>query len=663
MLSLLENLAEIIYSYSSSLFIASLAITIVLTLISIPFRKLGAYPPLVSSVFLSIVFSSYAILSLATRKTIDLHISFIPISTQLPIKMSFISISIDPLSAFFIILLSIVVFTSSIYGFSYVDRFIDREHLGWYGFNYFFFVLSMYLTLMVNDLFWFIVFWELMTLFSQFLVAYEKEKKEAVWAGYKYFCITKFGSEFMILSSIVLITILARSTLYRDIGLYLSSLAQSNILLFYTLITMFLIGLLVKCASVPFHSWLPDAHPEAPSNVSALLSGSMIKVPIYMMIRLLYGFAKPDFFIGITLATIGTITLAIGTLYALIQIDSKRLLAYHSVGQIGYILLGLGASLTLFSIGTPFFKILATVALIGALYHTINHAVFKSLLFLTAGSVIYATGSRDLNALGGLAKYMPITALSALIASLSIAGIPPFNGFVSKWLIYLSTLPSISILCIYGVIAMFISSVTTASFIKYFTTIFTRSSRIELSKTRAREVPIPMCFSQIILAILCIALGLTPSLMVFTAISIAKSLEIPVEIESIYAIPAFIGVNGIGVVHLLIVSLAITLFIPIALSLSRTKVSDIWSCGTKISLDRISVQAREYYMIFENVFHEAYTLGHVLYKYFVIIASDKLRKGIAKSRSLLEDPHTALPLVLITIVLLILILMRLRLWF
>jgi formate hydrogenlyase subunit 3/multisubunit Na+/H+ antiporter MnhD subunit len=270
--------------------------------------------------------------------------------------------------------------------------------------------------------------------------------------------------------------------------------------------------------------WLPDAHPAAPSPVSAMLSGVMIKTGVYGLMRYflwlvpisaikVYPLARW----GMVIALLGTVTLFTGTMQALKQEQSKRLLAFHSIGQIGYILLGAGACMALLPAG-PNMAALAAIAFYGALLHVLNHGIFKSLLFLNAGSMLHATGTQDLNKMGGLMKFMPLTAITALVASFSISGVPLFNGFVSKWAIYVATIQgsaSARYLVICAVIAILTSVLTLASFVKFFGVSFLcRTSALVRAQATAKplEVPWMMQVPQMILAALCILLGVVPVL-------------------------------------------------------------------------------------------------------------------------------------------------------
>ena len=589
--------------------------------------RLGNYVSSFFSTISSLIICYFSLNVLFFNKVFEEHLILAPSYVKLispislPINLSLLYVKIDSLSAFFCLILGVVGFTSSVYGFSYINRYFKKEHLGFYGLNYAFFLCFMYLVLIIYDVFWFIIFWELMTVTSQFLVSYEKEKIAARKAAYKYFCMVKAGSEAIIVSALIIIIILSgMQTSFDIVKTCTEKLLAENPILANALLAMLFIGFSVKASLVPFHTWLPDAHPEAPSNVSALLSGVMIKTAVYMFFRLFYFFFKPTIYWGYIVATIGTITLFVGTMYAILQTDSKRLLAFHSVGQMGYIVLALGASMVLYSMKGEVYAILASAAFAASLYHALNHAMFKSLLFLTAGSVIYRTGLRNLNVLGGLARLMPVTAISALIASLSISGIPPFNGFVSKWLIYSSTIPSFTLLTIYGVIALFISAVTAASFVKYFTTLFTKPPALELKGVK--EVPIVMLFSQIFLGVICVTLGIYPVLPL-TIISPISKLLFPLgDVLSYVKVLPGIALLKVGFVSInspLIIAVSLTLISSITAVLlpHRIKEFSVWSCGVSFRKYLMNMPADSYFKPFEESFKELYLTGKFLHKVFV----------------------------------------------
>jgi formate hydrogenlyase subunit 3/multisubunit Na+/H+ antiporter MnhD subunit len=290
---------------------------------------------------------------------------------------------------------------------------------------------------------------------------------------------------------------------------------------------LFLVGFGIKMGMWPFGQiWLPDAHPAAPSPVSAMLSGVMIKTGVYGLMRyflwLVPPAGQPDYPLarwGLVVAVLGTITLFTGTMQALKQEQSKRLLAFHSIGQIGYILLGTGACMALLPGGNENLTALAAIGLFGALFHVLNHGLFKALLFLNAGSMLHATGTQDLNKMGGLMKFMPLTAITAMVASFSISGVPLFNGFASKWSIYVAAVQgsgAAKYLAVCAVIAILTSALTLASFIKFFGVSFlSRTSALVTSQAARRgrlEVGWIMQLPQVVLALLCILLGVMPAI-------------------------------------------------------------------------------------------------------------------------------------------------------
>jgi multicomponent Na+:H+ antiporter subunit D len=265
------------------------------------------------------------------------------------------------------------------------------------------------------------------------------------------------------------------------------------------IILLFMVGFGLKMAMVPFHAWLPDAHPSAPAPISAMLSGVVIKASgVYALMRILYNVIGiqnlPQ--VGHTILGLGILTIVIASILALVQTDYKRLLAYSSISQIGYILLGFG-------IGTP-------LGYIGALYHLMNHATFKSLLFLDSGSTQHATGTRDLNRMGGLAKRMPVTATTSVFGSLAISGVPPFNGFFSKAIIVIALINAwnISRNWLYfasALVAILFSLVTLAYYLKTQRKAFFGKLKDEWAGVK--ESGLAMTFPLVVLAILTVALG------------------------------------------------------------------------------------------------------------------------------------------------------------
>jgi len=256
--------------------------------------------------------------------------------------------------------------------------------------------------------------------------------------------------------------------------------------------------------TVPFHAWLPDAHSSAPSPISAMLSGVLIKaVGVYAIMRLFFNMFTMNYEISMLITVIGTVSMVGGVLLAVGQWDLKRLLAYHSISQMGYVVLGIGMGMVILSVDGN--RAVAALAIFGGLYHMVNHAVFKGLLFLNAGAIEYKTGTRMLRELGGLSENMPLTASTSLSASMAISGIPPFNGFFSKLIIIMAAVQGRFYLM--ALLAVIVSIITLASFMKVHRYAFSGVPRFK-NKKLFGEAPFTMALPMVVLALLCLGLSL-----------------------------------------------------------------------------------------------------------------------------------------------------------
>jgi multicomponent Na+:H+ antiporter subunit D len=273
---------------------------------------------------------------------------------------------------------------------------------------------------------------------------------------------------------------------------------------FYVFVQVLLIsGFGLKAAIIPFHAWLPDAHSSAPSPISAMLSGVLIKaVGIYVLIRLFFNMFVFTHEIGVVITSLGAISMVLGSLLAIIQWDVKRLLAYSSISQIGYIVMAFGMGIILLLRGG--YEAAAILAIGGGIYHMINHAVFKGLLFLNAGSLEYRLNTRNLKEMGGLSRSMPLTSTTSFMASMSISGIPPFNGFFSKLVIIVAAINGRFYLL--AALAVVVSIITLGYFLKFQR--FAFYNKAEKAVQKIKEVPFPMATSMVFLALLCVALSL-----------------------------------------------------------------------------------------------------------------------------------------------------------
>ena len=342
-----------------------------------------------------------------------------------------LALRVDGLSAFFIGLIGGIAALASLFGISYQRHFIGKYSLGAFGFFYNLFLLGMVLTVSANHALFFLAAWEVMSIASYFLVIFDRNEARTIRAGFLYFLMTQLGTIFVAIA----LFLAYKATGSFDFDVWrITGITALSPLWQGVLYASVLIGFGTKAGIIPLHVWLPEAHPAAPSHVSALMSGVMIKTAIFMIIRFFFDFfpgAPLEW--GLVILVLGAISSLLGVLYALSEHDIKRLLAYHSVENIGIILLGIGAALVFMNYGLQDFFVFA---LAGALFHTLNHAIFKSLLFLGSGVVVGKTGTRNMEAYGGLIRVLPYTAFFFLIGAMAISAFPPLNGFASEWLIF-----------------------------------------------------------------------------------------------------------------------------------------------------------------------------------------------------------------------------------
>lgn len=420
-------------------------------------------------------------------------------------------ISVDKLSAFFILVISISVFAVSLYSIGYVQEYFGKKNIGYLGFLYNLFIISMVLVVSANNAVMFLIVWEVMSILSYLLVVYEHEQQENRKAGIIYLIMTHMGTGFIILSFLIFAQTSGSFSFdsFSLAGLNMPVILRDAAFLFA------LIGFGTKAGIVPLHIWLPFAHPVAPSNVSALMSGVMIKTAIFMLIKVSFEFlGASGSWWGYLVLIIGTVSAFLGILYALVEPDIKRMLAFSSIENIGIILIGIGASMVFLSSGHPNFSAMAAIA---ALYHLLNHSVFKGLLFMGAGAVIVSTHTKNLEDLGGLIKKMPVSSVLILIGILSISALPPFSGFVSEWLTFQSLLQSFNVHENFAMIALSISAAVLAltgalaayCFLKTFGIGFLALPR-SVHAADATEVNRPMLLGMGILAVLSILLGILP---------------------------------------------------------------------------------------------------------------------------------------------------------
>jgi formate hydrogenlyase subunit 3/multisubunit Na+/H+ antiporter MnhD subunit len=486
-------------------------------------------------------------------------------------------VEIDALSAFFLVPILSLSALAAVYGTEYLRAYRPYRALGaaWFCFNLL--VASMVLVVVARNAVLFLVAWEVMALASFFLVTFEDEQPGVRDAGWIYLVATHLGTAFLL----ALFVLLGRASGTLDFD-GLGGTSTSVGLLFLLAV----IGFGTKAGFMPFHVWLPEAHPAAPSHVSAVMSGVMIKTGIYGLLRVLTFLGPPPSWWGWLLCGVGVTSGVFGVLFALAQHDLKRLLAYHSVENIGIIALGLGVGELGLSAGSA---PVAVFGFAGALLHVLNHAIFKGLLFLGAGAVAQATGTREIDHLGGLLKRMPWTGNAFLVGAVAIVGLPPLNGFVSEFLVYLGAFHGVVVgdataaVPFLGVIAglALIGGLAAACFTKAFGIVFLgepRSPHAAHAHEPGRAMRLPM----LLLAAGCVAIGCLAPLAVRGLVRVVECAS-GMPSETVRDVVA----SATGPLSF-IASAAVGLFVLIAfvargrqwlLSGRRVEESCTWDCG------------------------------------------------------------------------------------
>ena len=495
---------------------------------------------------------------------------------------------LDPLAGFFLLLLGAVAAGVSVYCVGYW-RAETGPRLRLMCLQYHVFLASMAFVILADDAYLFMVAWETMALASYFLVTTEHHRPAIRSAGFLYLLMAHIGA---------IAVLLCFGVLHGGSGNYsFDALREAQLSPFWASVAFLLafFGFGAKAGLVPLHAWLPEAHPAAPSPVSALMSGVMIKTAIYGMVRVSYdllGAVRWEW--GMLVLLVGAGTTLFGVLYALMQHDLKRLLAYHSVENIGIILLGLGMSMVFFGFGHPQAGVLGLIA---ALYHTLNHAVFKGLLFLGAGSIQRSTGLRDLNAMGGLIHRMPATAFHFLVGALAISALPPLNGFVSEWLTFQAALQAPllqnavvrSLLPLFAAVLALAGALTAMCFVKVYGVAFLGRARhpVEASHQKS-DASLGERLGLAWLTAGCFVLGLFPTAMLLMLNQVGVSLTgkglAPEALESswLWLVPTEPARASYSPVIFLLVVAAVVLITLRLVRLfyhGRVRVSDPWDCG------------------------------------------------------------------------------------
>ncbi len=463
---------------------------------------------------------------------------------------------------------------------------------------------------LAGDLITFFMFWEIMSWTSYFLIVHGGKK--SMDAGYKYIIMSIIGAYAMFVA-IAMIYSKAHSLVYPDVALVLS---QSSPTFTIWIIILLGVGFFVKAAVMPLHTWLPDAHSEAPSPVSPLLSGVLIKMGAYGLFIIFYGLMSANLAKNIMPSIFSTpvllyivqwlaaLSIVLATFLAIMQEDAKRLLAYSSISQIGYVVLGLATGTSL--------------GVAGGLFHALNHAIFKSLLFLAVGAVIYRTGTRNLSDLGGLVKKMPFTFVALVVGIIALAGVPPLNGFVSKWMIYEALLQKKEVFLL---IMAFVGS--TGAFLYVYRLVHSIFlGQLSQKHENVKDVPILMQIPMWVLVIATVIYGIFPGLAMDVIVKGMKMFGFAPIAYNLYGFPQGSTMGALKVINIasvLMISFVVAWIFFLLFSKSR-KVSqyDNYAAGQVVTPELKYNYSFGFYMSFGRVIKPIFKISiERIYNYWV----------------------------------------------
>lgn len=483
---------------------------------------------------------------------------------------------LDPLSAVFLLAIFGVGAAAAVFGVTYQSSERGHRPVGVAHALLTVMLAAMVLVVTSRAVVPFLAAWEIMAVVNYCLIVFDSDQRDVRRGGLFYIV----AAHTSILALIALFSVWgdgARDLTFASLASHAPALPAGG----SAVLALALIGFGLKAGMVPLHFWLPEAHAVAPSHISALMSGVVIKMGIYGLMRVVAMIAVPAAWWGWVVLFLGAVSGILGVVWALAQHDIKRLLAFHSVENIGIILLGIGAGSLGIAYGHP---AMAVLGFAGAALHTLNHALFKGLLFLGAGSVIHATGVREIDRLGGLAKRMPLTAGAFLVGSMAIVGLPPLNGFLSEWLVYRALLEGgiatqgARVAVVVGAALALIGALALACFAKVVGIMYLGTARDASAVTNAHESPIGITGPLMGLSLACAAIGLLPVLVVPALLRVGASVA---------------GLSTLGVPSLNPDATALTLFMA-ALAAAMAFVwmvrarllrhrtadrADTWACG------------------------------------------------------------------------------------
>ncbi|MCK9531125.1 MAG: hydrogenase 4 subunit B [Gammaproteobacteria bacterium] len=544
------------------------------------------------------------------------------VTATLPLGLPWLPwrVRLDALSGFFLALIGVVSFAVGVYGPAYVRGLEKgRDSLVALGGFSGLFLTGMLAVVLANDAFLFMVAWELMSLASYFLVAFQHDNAANRRAAFLYLLMAHVGGLAILLGYGVLAS-------FGD-GFAFDAMRAASLPPAWGSVAFVLafVGFGMKAGLVPLHAWLPEAHPVAPSHISALMSGVMLKVAVYGFVRFVFDLVgEVQWQWGVAVLAVGSLSALFGVLAAMMQRDLKRLLAYSSVENLGIIFIGLGLALLFLGTGYPLPGVLALIA---ALYHALNHALFKGLLFLGAGAILHSSHEHDLEHMGGLLRRMPWTGFLFLVGCLSISSLPPFNGFVSEWLTFQAALQTWqldsgvlrSLIPIVAAVLALTGALVAATFVKVYGVAFLGQARSRHVR-RARPVPHGMRAGQGILAALCLALGIMPVWVIGAINAIPEQLlgaGLPHSAAEGWLSLNLVAANGASY-NAPLMAVLLGLFVALAFwalrrgAVRRVRRCDAWDCGFAPPNTRMQYTATAFAQPIRRVFGHLFLVEETL---------------------------------------------------
>lgn len=570
-----------------------------ITMIAIPFLHLkwkGIV--LLSAIVINSVISSYFAIQTLGGQSFEFIFGGSIISGLIPLR-------IDALSGWFILIINFLFISGGFYGLFYMNHFRKQtNNITLHAISFIILHSSMIALCVIQNSIAFMIAWELMALSAFITIIFEHEKITTIKAGLNYLIQSHISIVFLMIG-FMWIAHETGSYDFNAIASYSASHGATSIILFLC----FFITFAIKAGFVPFHTWLPHAHPAAPAHISGIMSGVIIKIGIFGILRMLL-LIKPDFtIIGYFILIISLISGLYGVMQAIVQHNLKKLLAYHSVENIGIIGMGIGIGCIGLGAGDP---LVATLGFAGALLHTLNHALFKSLLFFTAGNVYLSTHTLEIEHLGGLIKKMPQTAVLFLIAAVAICGIPPFNGFISEFIIYTglyqwmqdSVLLS-SITVIFSILALvMIGGLAMLCFTKAFGVVFLGTPRKQFQH-EIKEMPIIQLIPLYAIAGLIVIIGLFPKYFISLLSSPIHLFTTNYQSTNLLAQGPFAStLQSISWATLGLVAMVVVVFFirKYALRKRITTLESTWGCGYTAPTPKIQYTASSFIRSYAKLF-------------------------------------------------------------